>query len=116
MRAKVRQALDTIDEVLAVGDVNSQGLWDLLTALRSRDITALEEENYGEKLAITIPIRQWCFPRTATNLGYRPADFGDPTMIKPDLPTHAQTPSSHFNIHIAQALSAIHQRDVEVEP
>ncbi len=60
MSPKVREALDQIDKVLAVGDADARALWSVLSALRGPD-----SKDYALKSATTSVIRYTAFPLAA---------------------------------------------------
>ena len=119
MTPKLRAMLDTIDDMLVVGDQNAADLWMVLSALRGPDIN-----DWHLKVNCTIPIRRAALPRTAmqynayssANLIKRiPANF-DCIFNHYDLDSWEYgCEGSHFFSHAddaAQILELIPKKDV----
>lgn len=110
-RLSVRQVLDQIDRYLAVGDANTNQLWDVLSALRGPD-----DGGYNDKQHFTIPIRRAAFPRTAKRVNEAIIWMGPSFARKSDVFNPEQmdvidrmmdSPISHFYSHVQKAAKAL---------
>lgn len=102
MEKRTREVLDQIDAVLSKGNVVSEEVWNVLTALRGPD----NGESEPKRVA-TVPIRRAAFPRTTeahNNFGSTVflADFGASTS-KYDLNSGYDQDDWHFDVHAQNA-------------
>ncbi len=107
MSPKVREVLDQLDQVLAVGDADARALWNVLSALRGPD-----SKDRDLKSATTSVIRYTAFPLAAKDA----TGHGGPlyaSMI-PDSKEavhvrakHDRYYRDHFNGHVQDAFRAL---------
>ena len=115
MRAKVRAALDAIEDILMNADQDSADLAAILSALRGPD-----DGNEEKKAQTTIPVRCVTFPRLSAARGYLPItgsrcwSFGvygkAYSLVAPAPVDHSKAPD-HFSEHYKMAYNALMRED-----